>query len=125
MRSALQTASELARERDGQLHLVLGEMRELGGYSHGAHSELGDYLATMSWASLFAIGDEMAPLVVAVGGGTGTSAGRHTVEHRQTAIGIGSALAPRLRPNDVVLVKGSRGVRTETVIAELLSERHP
>lgn len=125
MRSALLTASELARERDGQLHLVLGEMRELGSYSYGAHAELGDYLTTMSWASLFAIGDEMAPLVVAVGGHTATSAGGHPVEHRQTAVGIGSALAPRLRPNDVVLVKGSRGVRTETVIAELLSEKHP
>lgn len=122
MRSALVTASELARERDGQLHLVLGEMRELGSYSHTAHADLGSYLAASTWSSLFAVGDQMLPLVLTVRDHVDQTL--RFVDQRQTTAGIAGALAARLRPNDVVLVKGSRGVRTETVIAELLSEKH-
>lgn len=122
MRSAVVTASELALQGEGRLHLVLGEMRELGPLSSDAHSDLGRFVAGHFWASLFAIGDEMAPLVEVVR----RSQPQETfVEHREGPAGVADVLRTRLRPNDVVLVKGSRGVRTETVIAELLSEKNP
>lgn len=118
MRAAIVTASELAAERAGRLHLVLGEMRELGQISAPAHAALGDFLAGFGWSSLFAVGREMGALVARV------KAGRdQKVSHGVDTVGIAAALLPRLQPNDVILIKGSRGVRTETVIAELHSQK--
>jgi UDP-N-acetylmuramoyl-tripeptide--D-alanyl-D-alanine ligase len=123
MRSAVETASELAQERGGGLHLVLGEMRELGALSHASHAELGQYLTQHVWASLFAVGTQMTPLVDVVARRL-PEADRWVALH-PSANGIAEHLRGRLRPSDVLLVKGSRGVRTETVIAELLSEKNP
>ncbi len=121
MRSAVVTASELALEREGRLHLVLGEMRELGAMSTEAHSELGRFVVGHFWVSLFAIGDQMAPLVDVARQSPPEDA---LIEHRRGTAGVAQLLGTRLRPNDVLLVKGSRGVRTEAVIAELLSEKN-
>lgn len=123
MRSAVETASELARERGGRLHLVLGEMRELGELSHASHAELGHYLTQHAWSSLFAVGPQMNPLVDVVA--RRLSEAERLVEVHSSSSGIAARLRGRLHPTDVLLVKGSRGVRTETVIAELLSEKNP
>lgn len=121
MRAAVVTAAELASQRNGRIHLVLGEMRELGAMSAGAHADLGRFLLGHTWQSLFAVGQQMIPLVDVVRRG---SAGSALIEHSNDTVGIGAALRARLSPEDVVLVKGSRGVRTETVIADILSENN-
>lgn len=118
MRAAVVTASELAAERGGHLHLVLGEMRELGQISAPAHSALGEFLGGFAWSSLFAIGRETQALVAQV-----KAAQSQCVQQNPDTVGVAAALLPRLQPGDVILVKGSRGVRTETVIAELHSHK--
>lgn len=118
MRAAVVTASELAAQRGGRLHLVLGEMRELGPQSVSAHTAIGEFLTTHSWASLFAIGVEMTALVEAV-----REAASGSISHSMDTLGVADELRGKLRPSDVILVKGSRGVRTEKVIAELLSQK--
>lgn len=123
VRSAVETASELAQERAGRLHLVLGEMRELGALSHASHAELGRYLTQHEWSSLFAVGAEMQPLVDVVE--QCLLGEERLVEVHSSSSGIAPRLRDRLQPSDVLLVKGSRGVRTETVIAELLAEKNP
>ncbi len=120
MRAAVVTASELAVERGGRLHLVLGEMRELGSVSREAHAAMGAFLSDFSWASLFAIGEQMNALVEALPRRLTAAA---MVSQRSDTAGVAAELGPRLRPDDVVLVKGSRGVRTETVITELLAQK--
>jgi UDP-N-acetylmuramoyl-tripeptide--D-alanyl-D-alanine ligase len=119
MLGALQTATELMRLRAGKLHLVLGEMRELGALSESAHRALAAQLQTVPWSSVFAIGPEMSPLMAEMAGHS-TSSG--VVRHAFDTAGIAQQLRQLLGPGDVVLVKGSRGVRTEKVIAELVSK---
>lgn len=118
MRAAIVTASELAAERGGRLHLVLGEMRELGQIAAPAHAALGDFVVGFEWSSLFAIGREMGALVARV-----KAAPSQRLTHGMDTAGVAEALLPRLQPADVILVKGSRGVRTEMVIAELRSQK--
>jgi UDP-N-acetylmuramoyl-tripeptide--D-alanyl-D-alanine ligase len=120
MRAAVMTAGELAAQRGGRLHLVLGEMRELGAESTSAHAAMGEFLGSHEWASLFAIGAEMAALVDNL---VKTIGRADAVALRPDTVGIAEELRGRLRPSDVILVKGSRGVRTEAVIAELLSQK--
>lgn len=116
MQRALETATELAHMRAGRLHLVLGEMRELGELSRSAHQTLAERVNAFPWTSVFAIGREMLPFIDTVA----PRASDCVVRHGFDTTGIATQLRQLLGPNDVVLVKGSRGVRTERVIAELV-----
>lgn len=115
-RSSITTAREVAAALGRRLVLVLGEMRELGPASAAEHRALG------------ADATEPGELVVAVGGDArylGAAAAERGVEaifagDSEEAADIVSA---RVLPSDVVLVKGSRGVRTERVV-EALEREH-
>jgi UDP-N-acetylmuramoyl-tripeptide--D-alanyl-D-alanine ligase len=109
MRAAIETAAEFAHDRNARLHLVLGEMRELGANSEPEHRELGTFAARFDGASLIAVGGDARFVADAVDGG-------HFVE---SAASVLDWLAPRLGDQDVVLVKGSRGIRTEQVVEGL------
>ena len=118
--AALQTATELSALRGGQLHLVLGEMRELGPLSVSAHAELGRQLQQLPWATLCLIGDEMRAALDAV---QPLADPKRVVSHTKDTTGVAALVRSRLGPQDVVLVKGSRGIRTEQVIADLMSKK--
>jgi UDP-N-acetylmuramyl pentapeptide synthase len=46
-------------------------------------------------------------------------------KHSLDTSGVAQQLSQLLGPDDVILVKGSRGVRTEKVIAELVPKVNP
>lgn len=120
MHAALQTAAEVCAVRGGKLHLVLGEMRELGELSPSAHAELGQRLSAMAWCTLCLIGPQMAAAVAVVE--KGRAAGGLVIAAADPGP-VAAELRSRLGPKDVVLIKGSRGVRTERVIADLMSTK--
>lgn len=116
-RSSIATAKEVAVALGRRLVLVLGEMRELGAVSVAEHGALGEVAA------------ENGDLIVAVGGDarhvSEVAAGRgvdavFAVDAEEAA----EIVSARVLPTDVVLVKGSRGVRTESVVAALEREHH-
>jgi UDP-N-acetylmuramoyl-tripeptide--D-alanyl-D-alanine ligase len=130
MQRALETATELVRLRAGRLHLVLGEMRELGVLSDAAHRTLAHQVSAVPWDSLFAIGREMLPLMQELtslgwAGERQPSASKRVCKHSLDTSGVAQQLSQLLGPDDVILVKGSRGVRTEKVIAELVPKVNP
>lgn len=98
----------------GRRVAVLGEMLELGPVSAALHRELGRHAAAA------------AEVVVAVGGANatelaGAAAGAET--HRAaTAVEALELLRGLVRPGDVVLVKGSRGVGLDAVVDGLRAE---
>jgi UDP-N-acetylmuramoyl-tripeptide--D-alanyl-D-alanine ligase len=113
VRSSVAAARELAQSQSTRLLLVLGEMRELGKRSPQEHQELGAALARCG-----------ATLLVAVGGDA-----EHTMRAARAG-GLKAVFAPDaqaalpmvldwVKPKDVVLVKGSRGVQAERVVAGL------
>ena len=114
MTAALQTAAELpASRRLG----VLGDMRELGTATRGAHEELGRQ-AAQALDHLFAIGDE-ATVVVEAAVKAGMPASAVTVV--QDRVALARAVVALARPGDLVLVKASRALGLEVVVDALLA----
>lgn len=114
--TSVAAAREIADARAARLVVVLGEMRELGEASRAHHREVGAEVARLGPSVVIAIaGDAVEFLAAARAGGIETA----FVEDSEQAAAI---VAERLEPRDVVLVKGSRGVRAERVVAALLGE---
>jgi UDP-N-acetylmuramoyl-tripeptide--D-alanyl-D-alanine ligase len=96
---------------------ILGEMLELGGRSIPLHEETGRAAAAARLRRLVTVGGEAARALgrAAADAGLGSAA----IEHFTTSEEAADA-APRLvQPGDVVLVKGSRGVRMERIVQRL------
>lgn len=117
MKAALMTLRSLKEECRGIA--VLGDMLELGSGSAEAHRELGK-LAAECVERLYFLG-EMASEVASGAKDAGLAAGQILLasSHRE----IVEDLEKSRLPGDYVLVKGSRGMRMETV-AMALRESH-
>ena len=117
--AAMRAALELLRDFDapGRRIVVFGDMRELGGEASALHRELGAEVVTRCGADLLLACGEFAEEVV-----TGARAAGMPSE-RTTAYRDPLDAVPRIRRSlaggDVVLVKGSRGVALERVVAAL------
>jgi UDP-N-acetylmuramoyl-tripeptide--D-alanyl-D-alanine ligase len=106
MRAALDDLAATKGAPGSRRVAVLGDMLELGSSGHHLHAELGPYAAAAGVRLLVTVGAEAA----AIGE-------RFTGEqHRATDAAEAARIVPALlEPGDVVLVKGSRGVRLEQV----------
>ncbi len=112
MRAALTELSR--REPAGRRVAVLGDMLELGPGEEALHAELGE-LASGAGVGLLAT---VGPLAA-------SAATRFTgpVLHFATAPEAAQALPSEIGGGDAVLVKGSRGVGLEVVVAALQNQR--
>jgi UDP-N-acetylmuramoyl-tripeptide--D-alanyl-D-alanine ligase len=105
----------------GRRLAVLGEMLELGEYATELHAEVGRAVAAARIDLLVAVGGEPAGALAAAAVTAGMAASR--VRHYATSDRAADVLATLIEAGDVVLVKGSRGVRTERVVERLKAER--
>jgi UDP-N-acetylmuramoyl-tripeptide--D-alanyl-D-alanine ligase len=99
---------------------VLGEMLELGDRAAELHAEVGRAAAAAVVDMLIAVGGDAARALAdaAVSGGLP----RAHVRHVATSEAAAEVMVAAVRPGDVILVKGSRGVRTEQVVDRLKAE---
>jgi UDP-N-acetylmuramoyl-tripeptide--D-alanyl-D-alanine ligase len=98
---------------------VLGEMRELGDLSRDLHFECG------------VAAEAAADLLIAIGGAGGDAlaegaahaglAGKHILRFADSAAAA-DAIESLIRPGDLILIKGSRGTRTD-IVADRLKGR--
>jgi len=120
--TALERALEVVRAetRAGRRVAVLGEMLELGRAAVGLHRQCGRAAAAAGLDALVTIGGDPARALgeAAVAAGLSASA----VAHCADSLEAGDLVAQLVRPGDVVLVKGSRGVRTDRVVERLKAE---
>lgn len=118
MRAALEAVAHMARAAGGRAFAALGEMAELGARSVAEHEKIGQHVARNGYAGLVAVGEAAAPLLDGA-----RQAGSWTGECVQVDdVGAAvTALSERLRPRDVVLVKGSRVAGMERVAQGLLA----
>lgn len=89
---------------------VLGDMRELGDASKREHTNIGAVAAGMTVDRLLTFGPFSRYTSEAFGG---------TAEHFESKEILAEELKKDLRPGDVLLVKGSRGMRMEEVVQRL------
>lgn len=119
--ASLRTAAELARSEGRRLVAVLGEMRELGALSADEHRIVGEEAARQGAAVVVAVSGDAAEIARAASSST---PGPEVVfvENAARAIDVVAAL---IRPGDLVLVKGSRGVNLDTVVRALAQAPEP
>ena len=100
-------------------YAVLGRMAELGERSREFHEQAGIAAARTGLAGIIAVGDEAAPILTGAKSEPGYAGELLGVPDDQAAI---AALAERLRPGDVVLVKASRAAGLQTVALALTAQ---
>jgi UDP-N-acetylmuramoyl-tripeptide--D-alanyl-D-alanine ligase len=117
--SALQGALAVvaAERRFARRVAVLGEMLELGPQSLALHEACGRAVAASGLSLLVTVGGEAARRMgrAAVNEGMSESAVVHAESSTEAAEIAGSSV----RAGDLVLVKGSRGIKTERVVERL------
>ncbi|MFP5380272.1 MAG: UDP-N-acetylmuramoyl-tripeptide--D-alanyl-D-alanine ligase, partial [Vicinamibacteria bacterium] len=118
---ALRRALDVLASAPPRRVAVLGEMLELGEQSVMRHEECGRAAARAGLAVLVAIGGAPAEAMAAAAIGAGMRA--DAVHWAATSDEAAGLVAGLVRAGDVVLVKGSRGIRTEVVAARLRGER--
>ena len=100
---------------------VLGEMLELGERSAELHAEVGRAAATAGVDLVLAVGGEPARALADAAVAAGMAAA--SVRYFTTSDEAADAAAALVRRGDLVLVKGSRGVKTDRVVDRLRAER--
>ena len=116
--SALQRSLEvIARSWAARRVAVLGEMLELGELSVPLHQECGRAAAVSKLSKLITVGGEPARAM----GDAAVAAGmpRQSVLHFDSSLEAAEAVTLLVTSGDVVLVKGSRGTRTDLVVERL------
>ncbi|MBM62879.1 MAG: hypothetical protein CL484_08025 [Acidobacteria bacterium] len=106
--------------RRGRRVAVLGQMLELGKRSTALHRRVGFAAAEAGLGLLITVGEAPARAVGTAAVEAGLAADR--VLHCDNSEGAANRLVGMLEDGDMVLVKGSRGVRVELVVERLLAE---
>lgn len=108
-------ALNLLNDLEGRRVAVLGEMLELGQYERQGHEKVGIRVAEVA-QRLIAIG-ERAKIMVEAARKAGMPASRMTwLPDVPSAIEV---IRNELKEGDVALIKGSRGLRMDRIVAEL------
>jgi UDP-N-acetylmuramoyl-tripeptide--D-alanyl-D-alanine ligase len=115
--AAMEKAIELLREARprGRRVLVSGDMLELGPYEKRAHAALGGQVAAAGIDLFVAVGPRSAGAA-----GAARAKGPVQVHHFADAQAAAPFVVSAVKPGDLVLVKGSRGMQMERVVKALL-----
>jgi UDP-N-acetylmuramoyl-tripeptide--D-alanyl-D-alanine ligase len=120
--SALKTSLDAVKASTGSARkiAVLGEMLELGVHADRLHAECGRAAAAVGLELLIAVGGDPARRLADAARAAGMDAS--AVIHVATSADAMEVALQKVRPGDLVLVKGSRGIRTDLVVERLKVE---
>jgi UDP-N-acetylmuramoyl-tripeptide--D-alanyl-D-alanine ligase len=95
----------------GRIAAVLGDMLELGGQTEKYHAEIGKLLGAIEPDRAWVVGKQAGTVVRA--------AGRENITVADNRDELAREVGAWLQAGDTLLVKGSRGMRLETLVASL------
>jgi len=119
-RATAQALDVLIAARGTRRIAVLGEMLELGDRAAALHEDVGRVAAHAQIDVLLTVGGDPAAALAAAAVSSGLAANR--VRHFATSDEAAEAALALVGSGDVVLVKGSRGVRTDRIVERLKAE---
>ena len=112
-------ALEALRAIEGKRKIaVLGDMREIGKYSEEAHQTIGEKAAEFA-DLLFTVG-EKARFIKSAAIQYGLS--EEKIFHFDTQEEAGRALQNAIKQEDIILIKGSRAMKMEKIVEEIMAE---
>lgn len=122
MRVALETLEALPGKRK---IAVLGDMLEIGTYTEQAHRSIGDRIARC--ADMLVTVGSRAKFIADEATTRGAERDGHVLTHNQVMrfddpVDAGKALDPLIQEGDLILVKGSQGMRMEKVVYEIMGQ---
>ena len=115
--SVLKTLSEIKTQ--GRKIAILGDMLELGTDTEQAHQEVGEAVVEYGVDYLITVGEMSRDIVR---GAIAKGMARDCCFNFKDSIEAGKFLQQRISEGDLILVKGSQGVRMEKVVKELMAE---
>jgi UDP-N-acetylmuramoyl-tripeptide--D-alanyl-D-alanine ligase len=116
---ALRTMRDYPFAGNGRRIVVLGDMLELGGHTEPAHREVGIMAAMLNMDYFYGVGERM---LFACEEARRNGMAEDRVIHMENAGSASRFLQERLRQGDVILIKGSQGMRMERAVRELMLE---
>jgi UDP-N-acetylmuramoyl-tripeptide--D-alanyl-D-alanine ligase len=118
LRAAVNYISET--KCDGKRVVVIGDMLELGEQSESLHREAGQFIASCPIQMLITVGDMSAKLADAA---LRAGFAKDKLVVCQTNMDAVSVLREILHENDVVLIKGSRGMKMDEIVKSLTGDQ--
>ncbi len=116
MVAALRTLAELARSERGRALAALGDMLELGPGEAELHREVGAEAARLPVARLFGFGPRSRETLT---GALAAGLPADRTFHGEDVAALAAAVRSAAAPGDVLLVKGSRGMKLERLVEAL------
>jgi UDP-N-acetylmuramoyl-tripeptide--D-alanyl-D-alanine ligase len=117
--AALSVLGRIKIEAPAVKYAVLGDMLELGDYTEEAHRSLGAKVVESGITHLITVGEKSREIVR---GATAAGLADDYIFSFDRAEEVGKFLPGQLKAGDLVLVKGSQGMRLERVVRDLLAE---
>jgi UDP-N-acetylmuramoyl-tripeptide--D-alanyl-D-alanine ligase len=103
---------------EGHKYALLGDMLEIGSYTEEGHQLIGRRAAEAA-DDIIAVGRQAATIAA---GALAVNFPKDNIFTFTNAIEAGKFLAARIKSGDVVLAKGSQGIRLETAVKLLMAE---
>ncbi|MBT4210044.1 MAG: UDP-N-acetylmuramoyl-tripeptide--D-alanyl-D-alanine ligase [Candidatus Komeilibacteria bacterium] len=116
-KAALDLLSNMPSE--GRKIAVLGDMLELGALTEEAHQEVGRELIRLGIDYLFVVGEKSRDIAR---GAKAAGMDQDNIYHFPFTKEAGVFLQERLKENDIILVKGSRGAKMEQIVYEIMAK---
>jgi len=119
VKSALQTLSKIKPKENSKSIAVLGDMLELGTETLNAHREIGFKVAELGIDYLITVGEASKNTAMAA-----REAGMddNQITPFADSVSAGKFLQEKLRQGDIVLIKGSRGLKMEKIVKEVMND---
>ena len=116
---ALTTLAHIQVRSGAERYAVLGDMLELGPETEAAHREVGFTVAELGIDFLITVG-EASKHTARAAREAGLS--EHQIASFAESSAAGKFLQEKLEAGDVVLIKGSQGMRMERIVKEVMAE---
>lgn len=117
--AALDILNDVQVIEGGRKFVVLGDMLELGSYTEEAHCKVGEKVAQLKVDFLVTVGERAKMMAE---GARGKGFDENKIVKFAKAQEAGLFLQEKIKTGDLVLIKGSQGVRMEKIVVELMAE---
>jgi UDP-N-acetylmuramoyl-tripeptide--D-alanyl-D-alanine ligase len=117
--SAIATLGRIKIDSGAHKYAVLGEMLEIGHYTEEGHRHLGEAVVKAGIDYLVAVGERARDIIR---GASDAGLTDDYIFYFDGSEEAGRFLQNRIKAGDIILAKGSQGVRMEKAVKEIMAE---
>lgn len=118
--SALDILGKIKIEADSKKYAVLGDMLEIGSYSKEGHCRVGKKVVEVGANCLITVGERALDISLSA---KESGLDESMIFSFKNSLEAAIFIKNRIKPGDLILVKGSQGMRMEKVVKEIMAEQ--